>query len=350
MKKQKNVGLAPGTVLYTGQKTDLPIRINYIEYTPEKYNEELNQSIERVVLHPSNLKLVQWYDIRGLHDEKLIENIAKVFSMHPIAIEDAVDVTQRPVFTEYDDAAFISLKCVYFDDANFRMNAQNIAIYFGEGFVLSFQENEDDLFEKIRTRIKSQTTRVRHKKSDYLAYSIVDLLVDRYFVIMEKIGHAVERLEEDISLRPEEVDKERIFILRKELLKIRRTLSPLRDALSHFQRSNLDIIDEKTISFIRDASDHTIQIMDNIDNLRDILSSLQDLYISEISLKMNQVVQFLTIITAIFVPISFLAGLYGMNFKYIPELEYKYSYFILLAVMFIIIFALIWHFKRKKWL
>jgi len=336
--------------MYTGQSTDVPIRINYIEFTASNYREELDQDPEGVVLHTSNLDIVQWYDIRGLYDEALIQKIGDIFSMHPIAIEDAVDVTQRPVYTEYEDAAFISMKSIDFDDARLKMVSQNVSVYFGDGFVLSFQEHKDDLFEKIRARIKNPNARIRQKKSDYLAYAIVDFLVDRYFEITEKVARHIEKLEEDISLRPEEVEKSRIYVLRKELQKIRKTLAPLRDALLQFARSDIEVMDPKTVAFIRDVSDHTIQLLDTLDNQRDVLSGLQDLYISEISLKMNQVMQFLTIITAIFVPISFLAGLYGMNFQYMPELQYKYGYFVLLSVMIIIIIGLIVNFKKKKWL
>lgn len=350
MKKKKNIGLAPGTVLYTGQKTDLPIRINYIEFTDENYKEELDQDESNVVLHPSNLNIVQWYDIRGLHDEKMIQEIGNTFGMHPIAIEDAVDVTQRPVYTEYDKGVFITLKNLSFDEEKYKLNTQHISLYFGEGFVISFQEDEDDLFEKLRLRIKNISSRVRHKKSDYLAYAICDFIIDSYFSIMEKVTSVVEALEEDISLRPETVDKSRIFKLRKELSKIRKTIAPLRDALMQFNRSDLNIIDDKTSAFIRDVIDHTIQLVDTVDNQRDIVSGLQDLYISEVSLKMNQIMQFLTIITAIFVPISFLAGLYGMNFQYIPELEYKYGYFALISVMILIVLGLIINFKKKNWL
>lgn len=347
--RKKNIGLPPGTVLYTGQKTDLEIRINYIQFDESDYKEELDQDERHVVLHPSNLDLVQWYDIRGLHDEDLINKIGDIFSIHPIAKEDAVDVTQRPVFTEYENAAFISLKCVELDK-NQNLVIQHVSVYFGEGFVISFQENEDDIFSDIRTRIKNPSSRIRIKKADYLAYAIVDFLVDKYFLFLEKISKTIIKLEEEISLRPENVDKSEIFILRKELMRVRKTVSPLRDALNQFSRSEIDLIDDKTIAFLRDVTDHVIQIMDSIDNQRDILSGLQDLYISEISLKMNQVMQFLTIITAIFVPISFLAGLYGMNFDYMPELHFRYGYFILLGIMFLIIMILIWNFRRKKWL
>lgn len=349
-KKKKNIGLAPGTVTYTGEKTDLEIRINYIQYHEDEYREELDQKVENVVLHPSNLNIVQWYDIRGLHNEEMIQKIADIFSMHPIAVEDAVDVNQRPVYIEYDDSAFIALKSIDFKNKKHEIVFQNVALYFGEGFVISFQEHDDDLFDKLRSRIKNQNARIRHKKSDYLAYAIIDFLVDNYFEVLEIIAAEIEILEDEINLNPEQVEKSKIYKLRKQLSRLRKRLAPLRDALLQFNRSELFFIDEKTIIFLHDVMDHTIQLIDILDNQRDILSSLQDLYISEISLKMNKVMQFLTIITAIFVPISFLAGLYGMNFKYIPELEYNYGYFILLTVMFLIVLALIINFRKKKWL
>ncbi len=350
MKKHKGLGLPPGTTLYTGQKIDLDIRINYIEFSDDYYKEEIDQNEERVLLHSSDKNIVQWYDIRGLHDVNLINKIGSIFKMHPIAMEDAVDVLQRPSFIEYDNAAFISLKSVNYNDQTNKIALQNVSLYFGEGFVISFQEHEDDIFEDIRSRIKNINARIRHRKSDYLAYAIVDYLVDNYFMAMDNMAKSIESLEEAISLTPEDVNKEEIFKLRKELQKLRKSISPLREALSNFKRSELILLQDATIAYIRDVADHTIQLMDSIDNNREILSGLQDLYISEISLKMNQIMQFLTIITAVFVPISFLAGLYGMNFSYMPELQFKYGYYALLTVMLLVILFLIWNFKRKKWL
>jgi len=351
MKKWKNnIGLPPGTVQYTGQMTELDIRINYVEFNESHYKEELNQQHDKVRLHPSDLKLNQWYDIRGLHDEELIRKIGDTFSMHPIAIEDAVDVNQRPMFNDYYSGAFISFKSIFYDEEELHIHTQNVALYFGNGFVISFQENEDDLFEAIRDRLHNANARIRLKRTDYLAYALVDFIVDRYFIALEGIGRSIEVMEEEISYNPEEFEKSRILFLRKEIQKARKNISALREALLQFNRSELDFIEAKTLLFVRDVSDHVIQILDSIDNKREILAGLQDLYISEISLKMNQVMQFLTIITALFVPLSFLAGLYGMNFKYMPELGFKYGYFILLGVMLIIVIALIWNFKRKKWL
>lgn len=347
---KKNIGLPPGTIQYTGQKTELDIRINYLEYNESHYREELDQQHNKVRLHPSNLKLNQWYDIRGLHNEELIRKIGDTFSMHPIAIEDAVDVNQRPMFTAYDSGAFISFKSIFYDEKDFRIHTQNVALYFGNGYVISFQENEDDLFEPIRERLHNENARIRQKRTDYLAYALVDFIVDRYFLVLEGIARSIEGIEEEISYNPEEFEKTRIFFLRKEIHKARKNISALREALLQFNRSELDIIEAKTQLFVRDVSDHAIQILDSLDNKREILAGLQDLYISEISLKMNQVMQFLTIITALFVPLSFLAGLYGMNFEYMPELGFKYGYFVLLGIMLLIIIALIWNFKRRKWL
>ena len=163
-KQKKNIGLPPGTVMYTGQSTELDIRINYVEFSADKYKEELDQGEERVLLHPSNLNLVQWYDIRGLHDENLIKKIGGIFSMHPLAIEDAVDVSQRPLYTEYDTGAFLSMKNALFDESTYKIQTQNVSFYFGEGFVISFQENEDDLFKGIRNRLANSASRIRHKK------------------------------------------------------------------------------------------------------------------------------------------------------------------------------------------
>lgn len=347
--KNKNIGLPPGSSIYTGHITDSEVIVSYVEYDQNNVVEE-NSIGGKLILHPSDVQKVQWYDIRGLHNEDVIKSIASRFGMHPIAVEDAVDVYQRPTFTEYDTGHFISLKALTFDKEALKIERETIGIYAGEGFVLTFQEKELDTLLNVRHRIMGSKGRIRSRKADYLTYAIVDYVVDSYFHVLDSFEEEVEALEESISNQSSDGDKARIFALKKELLKIRKAISPLREAVNLFSRSESTLIDSRTTTFIRDVYDHTIQIIDNVDSMRDILSGLQDLYISEISLKMNKIMQFLTIVTALFVPISFLTGLYGMNFEYIPELKYHNGYFILWGAMIISVIAMLFYFRRKKWL
>lgn len=349
-KRKRIIGLPPGTAVYTGLVNDSPIAVNYVEYLEEFYREELNINTEQIVLHQSDVNKVQWYDIRGLHDMDLINKIAKTFNMHPLATEDAIDVRQRPSYTEHKDSLLISLKALTYNKQSKSVERETVAVYFGEGFVLTFQEHKEDLFAEVRDRIKHSKGRIRSKKMDYLAYALVDYLVDNYYTILDEIEEEIEILEEGIMLATSSVEKSNIFAVKKELIKVRKSVAPLREAVNSFSRTTSTLIEENTSIFIRDLYDHTIHIIDNADSLRDILSGLQDLHLSEISMKMNKIMQFLTIVTALFVPISFLTGLYGMNFEYIPELKYKNGYFVLWAAMIISVLAMLRYFWKKKWL
>jgi magnesium transporter len=349
MIRKRNIGSVPGTFVYTGSKTSIPVSINYLEYNQEDYLEDSALSNGEVIIRAPDAAHVQWYDIRGLHDTEIMQQIATAFKIHPLAIEDAVDVHQRPSYVEYVDAHFISLKLLTFDKDEKTVGQEAISIYFGDKFIISFQELAEDAFKPIRERIIQKKGRVVQKGADYLAYLLVDHIVDKYFQMLDLVEEEIEQLEETISFNSDKIDKLSNYQLKKNVLKIRKSVAPLREAINLFSRSESDLIDSKTTTFIRDVYDHTIQIIDNVDSMRDILSGLQDLYISEVSLRMNKVMQVLTIVTAIFVPISFLAGLYGMNFENIPELKYRNGYFILIGVMITIVSGMLIFFKRNKW-
>lgn len=349
VKKKSKAGLPPGTILYTGEKSDIPIKVTYVEYNDQNHKEEVYENDLNLPIHLSQENIIQWYDIRGLHDVNLIKKIAEIFGVHPLVTEDIVDVFKRPEYVEYENGHFITLKSFIYHEAEEDVTPQSISIYFGKGFVLTFQEHEDDVFASIRSRIALSNGRIRLRGADYLGYTIADFIVDSYYSIIEKFQGTLEQIEHSINNDPESVNKSDIYNCRLNLIKVRKLIMPLREALSQFIRSDSELLDERTKIFIRDVYDHTIQVIDSIDSSREIVSGLQDLYISEISLRMNKVMQFLTIITAIFVPITFMAGLYGMNFEFMPELKYHYGYFILLAIMLVTAISLIFVFKKKKW-
>ncbi len=349
MKKRK-IGLPPGTLIYTGEKTDIPVKITYLEYDEENCKVEAYEKGETLPIHQSNEELVQWYDIRGLHDVNLIQSIADSFGVHTLAMEDIVDVHKRPSYVEYKAGHFISLKAFEYSNENKEVKPQSISLFFGKGFVLSFQEHEDDVFKVLRERIQNSKGRIRQRGSDYLTYAIIDVIVDRYFNVIDNVEETLEEMEDIISNDVDSINKGQLQATKVNLIKIRKSVVPLREALNQFIRSESELIDDRTEAYLRDVYDHTIQIVESADTMRDILGGLQDLYISEISLKMNKIMQFLTIVTAVFVPLSFLTGLYGMNFEVIPELKYQNGYFILWAAMIVITVGMFWWFKQKKWL
>lgn len=348
MKHKTKVGLPPGTIKYTGKKDGIPLKLNYLEYNSQTFRGETFEEVRKAVIHKANDNFTQWYDIRGLHDEAFIQQIGDVFEIHALALEDIADVYKRPEYAEFPNGHFISLK--YLQLINREVHIQNVSVYFDQGFVLTFQEHDDDIFAPLRQRIEQSLGRIRHKKADYLAYAIIDFIVDNYFNVLDEIELQTEQLEEAFVTDIESFERANIFPIKKNLLRIRKVIAPLRDALNSFSKSDSEDIEEKTKVYVKDVYDQSNSAVDSLDAMRDILSGIQEIHISEMSMKMNKVMQFLTVITAIFVPLSFLTGIYGMNFLHIPELQYRNGYFILLGVMGIISGLMLLYFRRKKWL
>ena len=348
-KKKRKTGLPPGTINYTGDNRTEPVFVHFCQFDTATKTESTFKNNQLITLLPSNEEKVDWYDVRGLHNNQLIESLGKSFGIHPLILEDAVDIYQRPKYEEYEKGISILVKALSFDAESISVKKEQVGIYFKKGLIITFQEHKTDLLIPIRQRIENVESRIRKRGADYLAYTILDLLVDNYFIVLEEIEKNIENIEEQLLEKPELLQKEKLHHLKKELLTTRRSVAPLREAINKFSKTDNLLIEQGTHVFVRDLYDHTIQIMEMIDTHRDVLNGLQDLYLSEISYRMNQVMQILTIITTIFVPLSFLAGLYGMNFEHMPELRFRYGYFILLGVMFLIFISSLFYFKKKNW-
>lgn len=348
-RRVKKIGLPPGSVIYTGNRNVGKIKMHYIQYDEKSLQEkELDNHGEFVFHHLHNEK-VDWYDIRGIHDTTLIEQIGNTFDIHPLILEDVSNIHQRPKFEEYENGIFVIIKALAFDKTKLEITTEQVALYFRNGLVVSFQETESDLFEFVRKRIQSGKGRIRQRGADYLVYALVDVIVDNYFLVLEDIELEIELLEESVLETQDSGIKSNIHLLKKELMVIRKSIAPLREAIGRFAKTDSPFVAENTAFYLRDLYDHTIQVMDLVESFRDLLNGLQDLFISEVSFKMNQVIQVLTIVSTIFIPLTFLAGIYGMNFENIPELHWKYGYFILWGLMVFIFVGLLFFFKRKKW-
>lgn len=347
-KARKKIGLPPGSVIFTGNQKVEEVQIHYLKYNAVQIQDTQFTNHSDITLQ-DNKSFIDWYDIRGIHDTSLIETIGNTFQIHPLILEDIVDTQQRAKFEEYENGLFIILKALNFDAPTQTVIREQIALFFRKGVVITFQEDHTDLFESVRKRLHSGKGKVRQKGADYLAYALADNLVDHYYIVLDSIEEQIEALEDSLLEKSDSNIKGKIHHLKKEMIRVKKSIAPLREAISRFSKSDSFIIEEKTLTYVRDLYDHTIQIMDSVDNFRDVLNGLQDLYISEISFRMNQVMQVLTIITTIFVPLSFLAGLYGMNFEYMPELHFRYGYFVLLGVMVLVAAGLVVWFKRQRW-
>jgi magnesium transporter len=280
----------------------------------------------------------------------LIEQLGTQFNLHPLVQEDILDTQQRPKFEEYDAGIFITLHAILFDREAREILTEHIAVYAGPNFVLSFQEKDDDTFVPVRERVKSGNGRMRQRGSDYLAYALADSVVDHYFTILDQMQEVIESLEEEILYSPNNLSKSKIHHLKLQMLNLRKSVMPLREAVNWFAKSDCVIVQPTTDVFTRDLYDHIVQVIDMVETYRDILNGLYDLYLSEIGYRTNNVVRVLTIISTIFMPLTFIVGLYGMNFKYMPEIDWKYSYPIVWGFMIILVIGMMLYFRRKKWL
>lgn len=346
-RQASKTGAPPGTVIYHGAEQTNRVKITLIEYNETEFTErdfyDLSECLESV-----NDKLVKWINVDGVHQTDLIEAIGKRFNIHPLTLEDIVNTSQRAKFEDYDNYVVSMMKMI---DYGTELRSEQLAIVLMQGMVISFQEaNGGDAFDLIRNRIRQGKGRIRKMGADYLAYALIDAVVDYYFNVLEKIGDKIETLEEELMLDPQKSTMEQLHHMKREMIFVRKAVWPVRELVNNMERSESDLILEGTGIYLRDVHDHTIRVIDTIETYRDLLSGMMDIYLSSVSNRMNEVMKILTIITTIFVPVTFIAGVYGMNFDYMPELHSKWGYPAVWAVMLTIILCLIIYFKRKKWL
>jgi len=345
----RKAGLPPGSLVYIGPKRTFKPKITLFNYTPEAYIEKTVDEIEECLPYKDE-KSVTWINIDGVHNVELIEKIGNLFELHPLLLEDVVNTRQRPKIDEFDDHLFTVLRTLTFDEGKNGIISEQVSIVLSKRFVISFQEDEGDLYNPIRARIRDNKSRIRDFGTDYLVYRIMDVTVDHYFALMEKLGEKIEDLEARVLHHPPQTILEEIQNVKKDLLLLRRSVYPLREVLAVMTRDENKLILKKTQKFIRDVHDHTIQVIETLEMFRENVNGLKDAYHSQLNIDMNKTIQTLTIITTIFIPLSFIAGVYGMNFKHMPELDYKYGYAIVLGLMAVLSLLMIFYFKKRKWI
>ncbi|MGB9594844.1 MAG: magnesium/cobalt transporter CorA, partial [Candidatus Poribacteria bacterium] len=349
-KRNKKTGLPPGTLVYTGEKDQLPIKITVIDYDEKNFLEHEIKNIEECSDY-KNKPTVTWINIDGTHRIDVIESIGKIFGVHPLVLEDLMSVGQRPKMENYDKYVFIVLRMLTYNNKIDEIQDEQLSLIVGNNFVISLQESdkEGDVFDPIRIRLRDGKGYIRKMKADFLAYVLIDLIVDNYFSIVEMLQEKTEQAEELILKDPTSHNLYEINLLKRNLIYVRKAFWPLREAISILERGETELFSQNTLLHLRDVHDHIIRLIDTIDNLRDIISDMMNIYLSSISNKLNEVMKVLTIISTIFIPLTFLAGIYGMNFKYMPELEWKLGYPILWLIMIIIGVSMVIYFKLKKW-
>ena len=348
-KASKKAGMSPGTLVHVGEQKIDKARITLMNYDQERLEEKVLKRIEESFAC-KDTPPVSWINIDGLHEVEVIEKIGTHFGIHPLTMEDIVNTGQRPKVEDFEDYIYLVFKMLKFDEATSHIASEQVSLVLSSYYLISFQETEGDVFNFVRERIRKGRGRIRKSGPDYLAYALIDAAVDHYFLILEKIGEKIEQLEERLHVQPTPEILQAIHDLKRELIYFRKQVWPIREVLNTWQKTESTLMQDANKVFIRDVYDHTIQVIDTIESFRDIVSGMMDLYLSAVSNKMNEVMKVLTIMATIFIPLTFVAGIYGMNFKYMPELEWKWSYLVLWMVLIAIFFGMIFYFKRKKWL
>ena len=343
--KSQKQGMAPGTVMYTGERKLEHVQLSQCRYNTETLEEKV-VSLEALRKPVAGEKL--WLNIEGLHETELIEQLGHIFELHPLTQEDIASIHQRPKLELYDSYIYVVLRMIYIDTSGQVANEQ-LSLILGENFVLSFQEISGDVFDPIRKRLQNPQSRLRNLGSDFLFYALIDVLVDAYFGVLEHFGDKLEGLEEDIiDGRSKQIMTE-LRHLRHELLVLRKALWPVRDVINSMMRDAPSLLSKDVQFYLRDVHDHSVQATDGLESLRELQASLHDFYLSQLSYRMNEVMKVLTIISTIFIPLSFLVGVYGMNFDKMPELHWNFAYPGLWLIMFSIAISMLIYFWKKDW-
>lgn len=343
------VGLPPGTPVYIGDKVVGEVKIRLMDYDETHFQEKEVKTIEECFPFKET-PTVTWINIDGVHQADIIEKIGKQFDIHPLILEDIMNTEQRPKIEDFEKYLFIVLKMLYTNNKNGEIQSEQVSLVVGPNYVISFQEKEGDVFDPIRERIRTGKGRVRRMGPDYLAYALIDAIVDNYFVVLEKVGEKIEDVEELLIMDPSPQVLKEIHSLKRKLLFLRKSVWPLREVINILERGECSLVKKATIIFLRDVYDHTIQVIETIEVYREMLSEMIDAYLSSISNKTNEIVKVLTIIATIFIPLTFIASIYGMNFTWMPEIEWPEGYHMVLVVMAIIGVMMIVYFRRKKWI
>lgn len=342
-------GLAPGTVIHVGERLETISKIKLIEFDKDRYSERPIENIAELTT-PKNETTVSWFSITGLHDVELIEQLGRHFAIHHLVLEDIVNTHQRPKVEAFDDMIFIVLRVIRFDPESLSFDNEQFSLILGSHFILTFEESESDLLNPILRRIQNSRGKFRTQGPDYLCYSIIDLIVDHYFLIEDSLDEIVEILEDELLISPTPDMLNTIQKLKRGIIFVRRAVSPLREVLNGLLRSESDLIRDTTKVYLRDVYDHTIRVAEGLDTYRDLIAGLLEIYLSSLSNKMNEVMKVLTVFATIFIPLTFLAGVYGMNFEHIPELKWEWSYPAFWSVSLATAIGLLIFFRRKKWL
>lgn len=346
---KKKAGLSPGTPIYLGPKKIENTKITVFDYDLKHLDEVTLETLESCPNYREK-PTITWINIDGLHDIKLIKQLGEHFSLHSLVLEDIVNIYHRAKLDDFEDQLFLVLKMVYLENGSNRLKYEHLSMVVGEGYVITFQETEGDVFKPVRDRIRAAKGRLRKLKSDYLAYALIDVIVDGYFIALERLEEQIEPLENEVFKSPTRETLANIHALKQEVSTLKKAIWPLREIVSTLQKEDSKLVEEKNMIFIKDLYDHVIQALDAADSARESLTGLTDLYMSEVSNRLNETMKVLTVMASIFIPLTFVVGIYGMNFKNMPELEWEYGYLGVWILILTLGFGMLAFLKKRKWM
>lgn len=342
-------GTAPGVLVSTGRKKVEEVRIRTFEYDGDRLQEAEPKTVEEALPLRDNPP-VGWMNLDGLHDPEIMRRIRDHFDLHLLVMEDVVTVGQRAKVEEYDGYIYLAVPMLSFHEETLTVEVEQLSLILGPNWVLTFQERPGDVFDPVRERLRTAYGRIRHRGADYLAYALLDAVVDRYFGVLERLGDAAEVLELKIMEDPSEALALQVNHLKREFLLLRKLVWPLREIMGSLIRTESPLVTESTQVFLRDVHDHAVQVIDTVETLRDVASSMTDLYVSMLGQRTNDVMKVLTIMASIFIPLTFMAGIYGMNFEFMPELGYPWAYPALWGAMILVAGGMVVYFRKKGWM
>ena len=348
-RRQKTPGTAPGTLIHSGERKAESVRMTIIDYDEHDLTERTVEDVEQCVPYHQT-DTVTWINVDGLHNVAIPEALGKQYGIHPLVLEDVLSTNQRPKIEDYEDSLYLVVRMITYNDTQEQIEDEQFSLILGSNFVLTFQEKPGDVFGAVRKRLQNPKGRLRTYGPDYLAYALLDALVDHYFFALDGIGEQIVTIEQNLMDNPDADDLETIHNHKREMIFLRRAIWPLREVIAQITRGESPLFRETSQVFLRDVYDHTIQVVDTVESYRDMLSGLLDLYLSTLSNRMNEIMKVLTIIATIFIPLTFLAGIYGMNFAYMPELQWRWGYPAVLGIMLLVAGGLLVFFRKKRWL
>jgi len=346
--RKLKAGRSPGTPIFVGEQRIDQVTVSAIHYLGDELTVHESPPTAALAALAAGTGIT-WIDVVGLHDSAAIEAIGNSFKLHPLVIEDILNTNQRPKLEEHEQQLYLVLKIITTGTVPWELDAEQLSLVIGPGYVLSFQERDSGILASVRERLVQGRGRIRQRGPDYLAYALMDAVIDQYFVNLEQLGELIEDLEDEVSSAPERQHMNRIHQFKRSLLTMRRACWPLREELARLEKDDSGLIADGTRIYLRDLYDHTIQVIDSIETSRDILSGMHDIYLSGISNRMTEIMKVLTLIATIFIPLTFVAGVYGMNFEHMPELGWRWGYFLVLGFMSAAAAGMLFWFRMRKW-